>query len=242
MRGASDTFGIVTSFYARTEAAPASVINWGWTLPDMYSDRDQFINAFLHIQNFAQNASVVNRNISFGMYLDGRVFNIAGLYHGDAAYFNNTVIPELLRGLPDPKPNPGAQSVDWLESLTLLNGANVVEPTTRTGYLLHDTFFAKSLTIPEATLFDATTLGAYFDYLKDEGVNPPHPWFSIINLYGGPDSQINIKDTEFAAYRDRDSLCRRTLRCESNVPCLKLFASRLLFYTKAPLKRCYDCV
>jgi hypothetical protein len=206
MRGASDAFGIVTSFYAQTEAAPATVINWGWTLPDMYADRDQFINTFLHIQDFAQNASVVDRNISFGMYLDGHVFNIAGLYHGDAAYFNDTIIPELLRGLPNPQSNPGAQSVSWLESLTLLNGANVAWPLGRTGYTLHDNFFAKSLTVPEATPFDATTLGAYFDYLKNEGVNPPHPWFSIINLYGGPDSQINNKDTKFAAYKDRDSL------------------------------------
>lgn len=28
----------------------------------------------------------------------------------------------------------------------------------------------------------------------------------IINLYGGPGSQINTKDTNFAAYNDRDSL------------------------------------
>ena len=32
------------------------------------------------------------------------------------------------------------------------------------------------------------------------------PWFSIINLYGGPDSQINIRDTSFSAYSDRSAL------------------------------------
>lgn len=32
------------------------------------------------------------------------------------------------------------------------------------------------------------------------------PWFSIINLYGGPDSQINIRDDSFSAYSDRSAL------------------------------------
>lgn len=32
------------------------------------------------------------------------------------------------------------------------------------------------------------------------------PWFSIINLYGGPDSQINIRDNSFSAYSDRSAL------------------------------------
>jgi hypothetical protein len=206
MRGAADAFGIVTNFYAKTEAAPKTVINWGWTLPDMFRGRESFVDAFLHIQSFAQNASVVDRKISFGIYLDGQVFNIAGMYFGDAAHFNNTIIPELLRGLPKAKPNPGAQEVDWIKSMTLLDGDDTIaQPLTRNGYTKHDNFLAKSLTIPEATPFNAATLGAYFDYLQSKGINPPHPWFSIINLYGGQDSQINTKDTEFAAYRDRDS-------------------------------------
>jgi hypothetical protein len=31
-------------------------------------------------------------------------------------------------------------------------------------------------------------------------------WYSIIDLYGGPDGQINNKDTTFAAYSNRNSL------------------------------------
>lgn len=31
-------------------------------------------------------------------------------------------------------------------------------------------------------------------------------WYALINLYGGPDSQINIRSTDFAAYSHRDAL------------------------------------
>lgn len=32
------------------------------------------------------------------------------------------------------------------------------------------------------------------------------PWFSIINLYGGPDSQINVHPSSGSAYSDRSAL------------------------------------
>lgn len=40
----------------------------------------------------------------------------------------------------------------------------------------------------------------------DNAKNSPTDYFVITNLYGGPGSHINDKDTTFAAYSERDSL------------------------------------
>lgn len=191
LRGAADSFGIITHFYSQSEPAPSTVINWGFTLPDMYTDRAKFVSAVKNIQSFAQNASFIDRKISFGLYLDGTVFNIAGMYFGDASYFNNTILPELFKAVPYAKPNPGVQDVDWIKSMTLLDGSDsIAQPVDRASYKQHSNFFAKSLTIPEESPLTDAAIGSFFDYIKEKGVNPPNPWFSIINLYGGPDSQI----------------------------------------------------
>ena len=70
------------------------------------------------------------------------------------------------------------------------------------GYDEHDTFFAKSITVPESTGLTANGLNAWFDYIKGATTE----YYTIVNLYGGPGSAINSKDTNFAAYNDRDSL------------------------------------
>jgi hypothetical protein len=72
-----------------------------------------------------------------------------------------------------------------------------------TGYDVHEDFFAKSVTVPESDGLAANTLNALYDHINTaNGVE----FYIIINLYGGPGSVINSKDTSFAAYNDRDSL------------------------------------
>ena len=163
--------------------------------------------AFTHIQTFAQNASVVDRKLGLGIYLDGTGFSISGTYIGDQANFTNNIAPELLRGLTTPS-SSSIQSVDWIESLTLLASPQPLQqPTTRTSYTLHDDFFAKSLVVPTSAPLTPAALTNYFAYIIANGTNAPNPWFSIINLYGGPDSQINLPSlSNSSAYSDRDAL------------------------------------
>ncbi|KAL8725417.1 MAG: hypothetical protein Q9166_007374 [cf. Caloplaca sp. 2 TL-2023] len=204
LRGAADSFGIVTSFYLQTQPAPASVINWSFSIPNMFKSAATSANYFLHIQSFAQNASIVDRDLGIGMYMDGQGFSISGTYFGSLTNFNNKIKPELLRGLPTPT-SQSATSMTWLQSLTALaNGQSLTQPTT--GYNQHDAFFAKSIVVPTSGQFTAATLTSYFDYMIKNGVNAANPWYSIINLYGGPDSQINAKPTSFSAYGDRTAL------------------------------------
>ncbi|KAL9604123.1 MAG: hypothetical protein Q9219_000711 [cf. Caloplaca sp. 3 TL-2023] len=204
LRGAADSFGIVTNFYLQTVPAPTSVINWSFSIPNMFKSAATSANYLLHLQSFAQNASVVDRKLGMGMYMDGQGFSISGTYFGALADFNTKIKPELLRTLPAPTAS-SATSMTWIQSLTALaNGQTLAQPTTN--YDQHDDFFAKSVVVPQSGPLTQATWTAYFDYMIKNGVNAANPWFSIINLYGGPDSQINAKASSFSAYSDRSAL------------------------------------
>lgn len=206
MRGAGDSFGIVTTFYLKTQPAPATVVNWSFGLPGMFASPQTTTNAFLHLQSFALNASVVDRNLGLGLYFDGSGFSISGTYFGSLTTFNDKIKPELLRTLPTPS-SSSVQAVDWIKSLTLLAGGTPLsQPLPRAQYTLHDDFFAKSVVVPSSTPLTANALNSYFKYTITTGVNAPNPWFSIINLYGGPDSQINVPSVSSSAYSDRTAL------------------------------------
>lgn len=160
----------------------------------------------MHVQAFAQNTSVVDRKLGLGIYLDGSAFSVSGTYIGDLTIFNSKVAPELLRGLPTPS-SSSIKSVDWIESLALLASPQPLQqPTFRTSYTLHDDFFAKSLVVPSSAPLTTAALTSYFTYIIQNGVNAPNPWYSIINLYGGPDSQINVPSPSSSAYSDRSAL------------------------------------
>ncbi|KAL8740499.1 MAG: hypothetical protein Q9190_006809, partial [Brigantiaea leucoxantha] len=75
-----------------------------------------------------------------------------------------------------------------------------------TGYDIHDTFYAKSVVVPSSSPLTTQGLTSYFNYMITNGTASPNPWFSIINLYGGPDSQINVPAASSSAYSDRSAL------------------------------------
>lgn len=204
LRGAACDFGIITTFYLQTQPAPTEVVNWSFSIPGMYSDAATTASVFEHVQAFALNASVVDRNLGMGIYVDGSGFSISGTYFGDLSTFNTKIAPALLRGLPAPS-SSSAKPVDWITSLTMLAEPQPLQQPT-TGYNLHDDFFAKSVTAPSSSPLTAAALTTYFDYIIKHGVNAPSPWFSIINLYGGPDSQINVPSSSSSAYSDRSAL------------------------------------
>ena len=206
LRGAADSFGVITTFYLQTLPAPASVVNWQYSIPGMFTFAATTTAVFTHIQAFALNASVVDRKLGFGIYLDGSGFSISGTYIGDLSTFTDKIAPELLRGIPTPS-SSSVRSVGWIESLTLLASPQPLQqPTSRTSYALHDDFFAKSLVVPSSAPLTTAALNSYFTYIIQNGVNAPNPWFSIINLYGGPDSQINVPSPSSSAYSDRSAL------------------------------------
>lgn len=201
IRGAADSLGIVTNFYLQTQAAPSSITYFAFPFSNVFNSKASFTNAFLHIQDFAKNASVVDNKISFGIYIDNYgTYSLSGAYFGTVDEFNTKVKPELLRTLPTPT-SATVKAYSWYDYLVLVSGKNQIkEPLT--GYDEHENFFAKSITVPESSGLTKDALGAWFDYIKGATTE----YYTIVNLYGGPGSAINSKDTTFAAYSDRDSL------------------------------------
>ncbi|KAF2097748.1 FAD-binding domain-containing protein [Rhizodiscina lignyota] len=200
LRGAAEFFGVVLNFYFQTEPAPSDVVWFTYTIPGLNESVEKATSAFIHLQDFARNSSVVDENLSFGTYVDRGVFLVRGIYTGTLASFD-PIVTEMLRGLPSPSQNT-TESIAWLDALTILDGTSLNPPVNE-----HDNFFAKSVTVPEISPLTEDAVTNYFTYLINEGANPDTgSWFSICNLYGGPGSQINTKTIDFAAYSDRDAL------------------------------------
>lgn len=82
-----------------TKPAPATVIQWSFALPDIFSSAAKATSAFLSVQNFARNSAVVDRKIGFGIYMDGTTFRIGGTYFGTLDTFNNKVCSTRLSAL-----------------------------------------------------------------------------------------------------------------------------------------------
>jgi hypothetical protein len=114
--------------------------------------------------------------------------------------FNDKIKPELLRTLPAASA-PTVKSYSWTDYLVLVSGKSTIK-VPLTGYDEHEDFFAKSITVPESAGLSTAALGAFYDKAKSAATE----FYTIINLYGGPGSAINKRDTDFAAYADRDSL------------------------------------
>ena len=166
MRGASGSFGVVTSVQVETFAAPESATifsyHWDFNAADAASATQQF-------QNFVQSdipqefgaEIVLSRGSS-----SGRVsFGLTGGWYAPADQFA-AVIARLLDTLPPPSRqsvNPGTyiESVQHLGGLNMLNTTDIPD--------IHDTFYAKSLMTPEASPMTSTALNAFMTYLGNTG-------------------------------------------------------------------------
>lgn len=206
MRGAAPSFGIATTLYLQTQPAPAVTTYFGFSFPGAAptTSVETAVSSFIHLQDMAQNASVTDRKLSFGITLGSNNFQVRGVYLGSASDFNSTISPELLRGLPQPSSPVTVQELDWRANLELLAGGSLAVSTTEP-YRARDNFFAKSVAVPEPG-FSAAALRSYLTYIENQGANPPASvsWFAIINLDGGADSQINARGADFSAYGHRN--------------------------------------
>lgn len=91
LRGAADSFGIITTFHVQTHPAPDTVVQFSFYLPNMLESVEIATDSFLHLQDFARNPSFVDRRLSFGMYMDGRALSISGIFAGGLDDFNERV-------------------------------------------------------------------------------------------------------------------------------------------------------
>ncbi|PBP18328.1 glucooligosaccharide oxidase [Diplocarpon rosae] len=204
MRGAGDAFAIVTSFYLQTQPAPASVASFTVGLAAALQDLETVTAGFETLQNFTLTSPLLTANITLGMYTDsGGSFSLSGwCMDCDAAVLSSAVLPALLAGFPGVVPTVTEQG--WIEALTEIAGAQPLEQPLGHEYALHDTFYAKSIVSKNAHPLTTAAIRAFWAYVIDH--QGQGPFYSIINLYGGPSSAINTPAPGSSAYSDRDAL------------------------------------
>lgn len=212
MRGAGESFGIATSIYLQTEEAPQNVLYFISTLtPDGTGSADSktadaLASGFEELQKFSLTSSLLTSNISFGTFIDqtgtGSFILRGWCMDCSASAFNATIFPAMTVGFPDASNT--IQDLGWIDALTAIGDPDPLNQPLGSGYQKHDTFYANSLVTREAVPLSNAALTAYFsEVLKYQGRGP---FFSIVNLYGGPGSAINIPAADSSAYSDRDSL------------------------------------
>jgi hypothetical protein len=205
LRGAADSFGIVTTFYVQTQPAPSQVVSFSASFASALVSADKAAEIVLRLQKFAQSSAYMNRNTTLEIYMS--IFGqyvIRGWYFGDRDYFSKTVFPAMLDGMPK-SDNTTIKSMTWLVALEdIAEGEPLTEPLT--GYNNHQTFYTKSVVTREAKPLTRTALKSFFTYVINKGLTSKYPWNTYISLYGGKDSQINVPSSQSAAYSHRDSL------------------------------------
>jgi len=215
LRGASGSFGVVTSIQVQTLAAPdsATIFEYFWD----FSASDA-ANAIQQFQNFVQS----NIPQEFGAELtlgrgssSGRVsFELVGGWYAPADQFAAVIAP-LLNNLPTPSSQtitPGSyiDSVQNLGGIGRLSTIGIPDG--------HDTFYAKSLMTPEASPMTLVALNAFMSYLGDAGFTADTNWFVELELYGGTNSAINNVALDATAFAHRSSMFTIQLYTSSGTP------------------------
>lgn len=204
MRGAGDSFGIATYLYLQTEAAPSSVLYFSADLAAALNDINVVTAAFQKIQTLSLTSPLITSNITFGFYTDsGGSLSISGwCMDCNRSVFKSSVFPAILNGFP--ASSLSVKQLGWIDALTALGAPNTLSQPLGSGYTSHDTFYAKSLVVSNSQPLTAAAIKSFWSYvIANQGKGP---FFSIINLYGGPTSQINKPSPYSSAYSDRDAL------------------------------------
>ncbi|KAF9042491.1 glucooligosaccharide oxidase [Panaeolus papilionaceus] len=206
LRGSSSSFGIVTSVTAKTFPAPSQVttIRYSWDLAA--ADASAAILAF---QNYSQVADIppelgLELVMSKGSALGRVFFRIQGGYYTpDINGTLSSTLSPLLTVLPKPTtitviPRSYIDSVNYFGGEGTLN--TTIAPETP------NTFYAKSLMVPDRSPLTKAAVDKWTQYLGGEGFNASTKWFVDVELYGGRNSAINSVPNESTSFGRRDAL------------------------------------
>ncbi|KAL2068383.1 hypothetical protein VTL71DRAFT_16481 [Oculimacula yallundae] len=205
MRGAGESFGIATYLYVQTQPAPPSTVLFTSNLSASLTDIETVSSGFEHVQRLILTSPLITPNMTFGFNTDGAgVLSISGSCIGcNAITFNNTVLSAILSGFKDN--TPIIQTVGWLEGLASVAGQLGLPLQQPLGheYNVTSTFYVKSLMTKNAHPLTTASIRSFWSYvLAHQG----EPFRSVINLYGGPGSAVNIPSSNATAFSRRDAM------------------------------------
>ncbi|KAJ7479461.1 glucooligosaccharide oxidase [Mycena galericulata] len=204
IRGASPSFGIVTSIEVQTFPAPPSAIVLEYIWNDL--NISTAANSITSFQNFA----ATNIPAELGAELlftkgssSGKVnLQLNGAWYGAPELFNATFAPYLntLPATSSANIFPGSY-IDSVMTLASPQGLNTSAAPDES-----DTFYTKSLMTPSAAPMSAAAIAAFATYMATEGFSSTTEWFAEVELYGGSASAINAVPLDSTAFAKRDTL------------------------------------
>ncbi|KAF7289487.1 Glucooligosaccharide oxidase [Mycena chlorophos] len=203
IRGASPSFGIVTSIEVSTFAAPSSatVFEYNWNKLNVSAAS----NAISALQTYAATniPAELGLELVFGAGPSKNTvyMGLTGAYYGTGDY--STILAPYLAKLPKPSSKditPGSyiNSVATLGAPDSLNTSSKPDDT--------DTFYTKSIMTPEGSPMSAAAISAFVKYMANQGYTSDTAWFVEVELYGGSNSAINAVPLNSTAFSKRDIL------------------------------------
>ncbi|EAU90814.2 hypothetical protein CC1G_09291 [Coprinopsis cinerea okayama7 len=206
---ATPYLGIVVSTTVRTFAVPPSATIFSVSYPNL--GISQATTALLHYQRWSRRPDIP-KAIGLQAVLtrgseSGKVgFGFSGGWYApvssDGLDLNRTLKP-LVDGIGVEPTRVNFDSGDYVHSAENLAGGSL--DTTQPGG--RDTFYAKSLVIPEDEGLREGTVREFVTVFATQGFETPLGWWFIqLDLFGGRDSAINDKRPEDTAFPHRRGL------------------------------------
>lgn len=189
IQGAGASFGIVTEFVVRTEAAPGSVIEYTYSVS--FGNQKEMAPVYKKWQDLVGDPNLDRRFTSLFIAQPLGVI-ITGTFYGTLAEYKASGIPAKL-----PAAKANITVMDWLGSL-----AHMAEET---GLALSDIptqFVSRSLALREQDLLSESSINDLFSYMGSADADTPL-WFIIFDNEGGA---INDVPDDSTAYPHRDKL------------------------------------
>lgn len=206
MRGAADSFGIVTYFHLQTRPAPSSIVTFTADIPEVYKDPSALADSFMQLQSTGLDPTYLTSNVSFSIYANSKgTFTLRGwCIECDLVKVNDTLFPRLLEGFPSPSKRSVVKQ-GWINSITrLAEGVPLEVPLYN--YDIHENFAGKSIVTKNSEPLTRAQWEGYWTFVVRALKSAPTPWYAIIDMYGGAGSQINVPSSDSSAFSHRDSL------------------------------------
>ncbi|KAJ7148091.1 glucooligosaccharide oxidase [Mycena crocata] len=204
IRGASPSFGIVTSIEVQTFKAPASatIFEYSWDSLDIPTA----ISALSTFQTFAATnlPSEFGAELVFGTGSSNKQVSVdwTGAWYG-----NTSALPALTAPFLKALPKPSSKTITpgtYINSVSIL--AQGQKLNTSSGPDVSDTFYAKSLMTPEDAPMSDAAIKVFVTYMANQGFSSHTDWFVEIGLFGGTNSAINSIPLDATAFAKRDTL------------------------------------
>jgi len=197
-KGAANSFGVVTYFHFKTEAAPENAVTFTVTIPDnMKATVAQRVNIYQAMQKYGVTAP---GEMAMQLSLSNTNFGVTGVFWGSRPDYEAAVQP-FIDMLPAGTTVAGTDA-GWIATLIGQSGTATLE-VPLTGYDEHNTFFAKSLFSSQKRPLTDTQLTSFFTFIADHGSTSGYNWWILSDMYGGKINDVSLCS---ACVSHRDSL------------------------------------